>query len=176
MLVKKKEICRIFKELKLSITIEVNVKVVNFLDMTLDLNEGIYKPYMKPGNTPLYIHRKSNHPPSITKNIPSAINRRLSNISMNERVFNEAIPPYQEALDKGGYDFKLKFELSSTTKKGKKRNNRSRPVTWFNPPFSQNVSNNVGGKFLKLIDTCFPPYHPLAKIINRNTVKISYTV
>ena len=94
MLVKKKEICRIFKELKLSITIEVNVKVVNFLDMTLDLNEGIYKPYMKPGNTPLYIHRKSNHPPSITKNIPSAINRRLSNISMNERVFNEAIPPY----------------------------------------------------------------------------------
>ena len=66
----------------------------------------------------------------------------------------------------------MKFEPPSRTKKVKK--NRSREVTWFNPPFSQNVSTNVGGKFLKLIDICFPPFHPLAKIINRNTVKISY--
>ena len=107
---KKKEICRIFKELNLSITIEVNVKVVNFLDITLDLSKGIYKPYMKPGNTPLYINKGSNHPPLITKNIPAAINRRLNNISINEEVFKDAIPPYQEALDKGGYEFKLKFE------------------------------------------------------------------
>ena len=41
---KKKEICRIFKENNLSITIEANLKVVNFLDVTLDLN-------MKPNNT-----------------------------------------------------------------------------------------------------------------------------
>ena len=91
---------------------------------------------------------------------------------MNERVFKEAIPPFQEALDKGGYEFKLKFEPVKRSKKGK--NNRSRDITWFNPPFSQNVSTNVGARFLKLIDTCFPPFHPLAKIINRNTVKIFY--
>ena len=47
-------------------------------------------------------------------------------------------------------------------------------VTWFNPPFSQNVATNVGARFLKLINTCLPPYHPLAKIINKNTVKVSY--
>ena len=27
---------------------------------------------------------------------------------------------------------------------------------------------------LKLIDTCIPPVHPLSKIINRNTIKVSY--
>ena len=139
---KKKEICKIFKALNLSITIEVNAKVVNFLDITLDLNEGIYRPYMKPGNTPLYVHRKSNHPPIITKNIPAAINRRLSSISINERVFIEAIPPYQEALDKSGYDFKLKFE--PITRNKKRKNNRSREITWFNPPFSLNVNPSDG--------------------------------
>ena len=80
----------------------------------------------------------------------------------------KAIPSYQEAQDKSGYDFKLKFE--PITRNKKRKNNRSREITWFNPPFSQNVSTNVGAMFLKLIDTCFPPFHPLAKIINRNTV------
>ena len=32
----------------------------------------------------------------------------------------------------------------------------------------------MGARFFKLIKTCFPPSHPLAKIINKNTVKISY--
>ena len=140
----------------------MNVKVVNFLDLTLDISAGTYKPYMKPGNIPLYINRKSNHPPNIIKNIPPAINRRLSKISINEKVFKEAIPPYQKALEKGGYNFKLKFEPDS--KKKKKKKNRYREVTWFNPPYSQNVSTNVGGRFLKLIDTCFPLFTPWQKL------------
>ena len=99
----KKEICKIFKQMWLSITIEVNMRILNFLDITLDLNTGIYKPFIKPNDTPIYINKKSNHPPSILKNIPAAVNRRLSNISANEGVFKESIPPYQEALAKGGY-------------------------------------------------------------------------
>ena len=79
----KKEICNIFKKHKLSIEIVVNAKIVNFLDITLDLESGIHKPYMKPGNNPIYINQKSNHPPSIIKNIPAAVNRRLSEISSN---------------------------------------------------------------------------------------------
>ena len=127
---------------------------------------------MKPNDSPIYINKKSNHPPSIIKNIPAAVNRRLSSISTNEGVFKEAIPPYQEALTKGGYDHQLKYDPpQSTSNRGK---NRSRKITWFNPPFSSNVSTNIGAKFLKLVDTCFPPSHPLSKIINRNTVKVSY--
>ena len=32
----------------------------------------------------------------------------------------------------------------------------------------------MGARFLKLIEKCIPPSHPLAKILNRNTVKVSY--
>ena len=37
------------------------------------------------------------------------------------------------------------------------------------------VKTNIGKEFLKLIDECFPPGHPLQKILNRRTVKISYS-
>ena len=76
----KKEICQIFARKNLKITIEANKKVVNFLDVTLDLNTGKCKPYTKPLSTPLYVHGQSNHPPNIIRNIPEAINRRLSSI------------------------------------------------------------------------------------------------
>ena len=68
----------------------------------------------KPNDTPLYVHSKSNHPPNILKNIPLSVNKRLSNISANETVFEEAAQPYQEALDWGGYTHKLKFENPNT--------------------------------------------------------------
>jgi hypothetical protein len=43
----KKKICQIFDRNGLQVTIEANAKIVNFLDITLDLNTGIFKPYMK---------------------------------------------------------------------------------------------------------------------------------
>ena len=44
-----------------------NSKVVNFLDVTLDLNTGIFKNFMKENDTPVYVNVKSNHPPTILK-------------------------------------------------------------------------------------------------------------
>ena len=52
---------------------------------------------------------------------------------------------------------------------------RKRKIIWFNPPFSKNVSTNVGKYFLKLLDKHFPKRHPYQKIFNRNTVKVSYS-
>ena len=43
------------------------------------------------------------------KNIPEAIIKRLSEISSDEEAFNEAAPPYQEALRKSGYSHTQKF-------------------------------------------------------------------
>ena len=68
----KKELCKIFRDNDLKITVEGNKTKVNFLDVTLDLRSGKYWPYTKEGNIPLYVHRKSNHPPSILKNIPES--------------------------------------------------------------------------------------------------------
>ena len=70
----------------LQITTEANAKVVNFLDITFDLRTGTYKPYMKDNDSPLYVHSRSNHPPSVLRNIPIGVNRRLSKISANKDI------------------------------------------------------------------------------------------
>jgi len=52
---------------------------------------------------------------------------------------------------------------------------RHRNVTWYNPPFSKSVKTNIGKKFLSLISKCFPKSHKLRPIVNRNTIKVSYS-
>ena len=170
----KKEICQIFKNNGLSITIEANKKVVDYLDITLNLNTGTFKPFNKPNNTPLYVHSKSNHPPSIIKNIPISINKRLSNNSSNSDIFKDSTQQYTEALQKSGYRFNLTYTEEQTNNTKLKRQ-RTRNITWYNPPYSKNLKTKIGEKFLKLLDKCFPKDHILHKIINRSTVKISYS-
>ena len=170
----KKEICQIFARNNLKITIEANKKVVNFLDVTLNLTTGKFKPYTKPLSTPLYVHSQSNHPPNILRNIPEAINWRLSSISSDQEVFNEAAPPYQEALRKSGYTHKLEFKPPPQRPPTQNRKRR-RNVIWFNPPCNKNVKTNIGRAFLSLIDRSFPTGHRLRKIFNRNTLKLSYS-
>ena len=46
---------------------------VNFLDITLDLEKELFKPYRKPGDKPQYVNSMSNHPPSVLKKIPLGI-------------------------------------------------------------------------------------------------------
>jgi hypothetical protein len=170
----KKDLCAIFKGHDLRITIEANTQTVNFLDINLNLNTGRYSPFMKPNNTPLYVHSKSNHPPGIIKNIPASINRRLSTISSDLESFSKAVPPYQDALRKSGYDHQLEYSIPITTNNGKTPG-RARNITWFNPPFSKNVTTNIGKRFLQFIREEFPASNPLHKIFNPNTLKISYS-
>ena len=168
----KKEMCKIFKKHNLQITIEANKKVVDFLDITLDLRTGIYKPYKKPNNNIAYIHKQSNHPPSTIKNLPKGINKRLSINSNNAQTSKEAIPPYIEVLKKSGYNPNLQFD-TEPTKKCNENKTRKRKVTWFIPPFNINVATNVAKIFLSLIDKHFPKNNKLCKIFNRNTIKVS---
>ena len=177
----KKQICKTFSDNSLKITIEANKKVVDFLDVTLDLNKGAYKPFIKPNKTPLYVHRESNHPLSIIRNIPAAINKRLNETSSNKEDFDEAAPIYQQALNNSGYDFKLEFERAGKKtptreeKTPQEKKMRCRNITWFNPPCSNHVKTNVGRKFLNIVKECFKTDHPLKKIFNKNTLKLSYS-
>jgi hypothetical protein len=170
----KKDICAIFKEQDLNITIEANKKIVNFLDITLDLTKENFKPYMKPNSIPLYVNVESNHPPNILKNIPIGINKRLSEISSDEHVFNEATPIYQEALKKSGYNHDLKY-MPNENENNKKKRRRSRNIIWFNPPYDMQTKTKIGKTFLHILDSSFPKGHKLRKIFNRNTVKLSYS-
>ena len=65
----KKELQVLFKEIGLDLIIESNETTVDYLDITLDWLNGTYKPYQKPENTLQHIHKESNHPPNIIKQI-----------------------------------------------------------------------------------------------------------
>ena len=73
----KKYIQKIFKKKVLDVIIEGSTKIVNYLDVTCNLNDGKYKPYKKPNDETKYIHVDSEHPPSIIKQIPRSIATRL---------------------------------------------------------------------------------------------------
>ena len=86
----RKNIIKIFKDVGFSIDIETNSKVVDFLDITFNLNNGIYKPYKKANDTLLYINKSSNSPPQIINQFPRIISDyiRLFRNSSNKEVFN----------------------------------------------------------------------------------------
>ena len=65
------------------------------------------------------------------------------------------------------------FPTRMTNPDGKK--NKQHNIIWFNPPFSKNVSTNIGCTFLKLVDEHFSKKSTLNRIFNRNTLKVSYS-
>ena len=83
----RKEIIKLFKKCKLSVTTKTNLKIVQFLHIELDLKNNTYRPCKKPSDNLMYINVNSNHPPSIITQIPSSIEGRLSNLSLGKEVF-----------------------------------------------------------------------------------------
>ena len=96
-----------FKTAGLNITIQAGLRIVNFLDVQFNLNNGTYQPYRKPDNTPVYINKKSNHPPVVLKQLQKSIAKRISDISSDENIFCNSTPIYSEALKKSGFNDKL---------------------------------------------------------------------
>ena len=94
-------------------------------------------------------------------------------ISSNQESFDKAAPAYQHALENRGYNHQLRFEEKSTDQTRSEKKTRRRNITSYNPPFSKNVSTNVGKKFLNIVKQSFPNGHPLRKIFNKNTLKVS---
>jgi hypothetical protein len=135
----RKGIIKIFKDNGFAITIDMKLTQVNFLDVTMNMKSGKHHPYRKPNDKPLYINRKSNHPPNIIKQIPTIIQNRLSELSSGPEEFENAKQDYCEALTQSGFDGNMKF-----AKPQKKKRKRKRDVIWFNPPYNEAVENNIG--------------------------------
>ena len=106
--------------------------------------------------------------------LKGGFNKRLSTNYKNAQIFNEACPPYTEALKKNGYNTNLQFDRMCTDKSNEKNKTRKRKITCFNPPFNINVATHVAKTFLTLIDKHFPKNKRLSKLFNRNTTKVSY--
>ena len=150
---KRKSIIKIFKECGLSITCEVNKKIVDFLDVRFNLNEQTYEPYRKPNNEPVYINIQSNHPPNIIADIPKAISKRLTNISCNKNVSDRNVDIYQAALKNSSIDGKITYDdqieegNNVNIVEANQARKRKRAIIWYNLPYSMNVRINIGKRF-----------------------------
>ena len=167
-----KRFAKCFKKHGLNITIQTNQKIVDYLDVTFDLNNGSFRPYRKPNNEPIYINVQSNQPPSIIRQTPISINQRITDLSCNAEEFYKASKTYNKALKESGFSEQLVYKPREAQQKSRK--NRTRNIIWFNPPYSANVQTNVGRSVLEFVDKHFPPDNPLHKFFNRNFIKISY--
>ena len=76
---------------------------MNFLEVTLNLENSSYCPNLKDKNKIIYVNIESNHHLPIIKQLPKSIELRSSQLSSNEDIFKNSIKPYKEVLTKVGY-------------------------------------------------------------------------
>ena len=166
----RKDVVKLFQEMGLAVTTEINMRSTDFLDVTLNLEDGSHRPYRKDNKIPVYIDSRSNHPPIVKKNLPKMIGKRISDLSSSKEIFDSEKSIYQEALKNAGFKEKIECEKS---KKGRRRR---RSVLWYNPPWSDTVKTNIGESFLRLVDKHFKGDGFLGYHFNRQKVKISYSM
>ena len=111
----------------------------------------------------------------IDKYFNNKIAKGLNTISSSKDEFDAAKDEYQKALEDAGYTATLTYEPVPSVVQPKRK--RRRRIIWFNPPYSKNVSTNIGKEFFKLLvlDLHFPKQHPFHRLFNDNTVKLSYS-
>ena len=112
---------------------------MDYLDVTLNLLNGLYKPFQGEIN---YIHKELNHTQSITKQWPFSVELRLSKLSSDKNVFIQAFPVYQKVLKQAGYNHKLSYNNS-----GKYSSNKNNNKDNFSSNNKKN-NNNYNNKFM----------------------------
>ena len=167
----RQKIHEMFDDHKLGITVETNLKVVNYLDVTMSLEDGTYKPYRKDNNAvPVYIHKDSNHAPSVKRGLCQMISNRISDLSSSEEIFKSVAPIYNQALKNSGFTEEIKF-----SKDRQRRRTRKRKIIFFNPPRHDSIKTSVGAQFIRLVERHFPEGSELSKYFNTQNLKVSYS-
>ena len=116
----KKHFQNIFRKNDLNIIVKCNLKMVG---VTLNPLDGSYKPFHEPNSEISHIHRESNHPPSIIKQLPLPVESLLSKFLSDENVFIQAAFVYQEALKRAGYNHKLSYDKRNKYNRNSNNNN-----------------------------------------------------
>ena len=70
--------------------------------MTLNLNDGSYKPFRKPDDIIQYINKESNYAPNRIKHLSTFINKWLSSYSAAENIFQKSAIHYEDTVNKTG--------------------------------------------------------------------------
>ena len=133
----------------------------------------IYKPFNKPNKNPLYINASSNPPPSVLKQVPKSVSRRITANSCYEDIFRKSTLFYESILQDCGFNENIKYCRESVS--SRRRKNRSKNIIWCNPAFRKNVKTNFGKHFFKLLKKHFGKNYKYHKIFNKNNAKVSYS-
>ena len=96
-----KKIYKMFKQHGLNITVVCNLRIKEFLDVTFDLQTGMYYPCRKA------------YPKSIIKLIPAMISKRISIISSDKGCFDKSALDYNNGLKNSM--FQQKYQIDTTT-------------------------------------------------------------
>ena len=115
-----------FKDFGLEISAESNLKIVNYLDVTLNLNDGSFRPCDKSDDIIQYINKEFNHPPNLIKHLPASIEKRLSNNSFDEKIFQESAIYYEDTLNKAGYLDKVVYHAPGASN----QENKNKDFQW----------------------------------------------
>ena len=167
----RQQITELFNGHKLGITTETNLKVVNYLDVTMSLSDGTYKPIRKSNNKiPVYIHKDSNHAPSVKRGLTRMISNRISDLSSNEEIFNSVAPIYNQALKNSGFNEEIEF-----SKDRPRRRTRNRKIIFFNPPRHDSIRTCIGAQFIRLVEHHFPEGSEISRYFNTQNLKVSYS-
>ena len=129
---------------KITMEIDANMKITNYLYVNLNLKTDGFISYKKPNSETNCIHRQKNHSPSYIKNVPKA--------SIPEYLETQNAPKYSTSIFTH-----MQHNSQSTFKESARKTNqkdsvykRRRKTTWFNPPFNINVATNVTIAFLSI--------------------------
>ena len=91
------------RQKSLQIIIKCSLKILDYLDVTLSLDDATYRPSHKPNEETTYIHVESDHPPQIIKKIPRSIEKR-PRLSSTKEIFENSKGCYKQRLRQCGYN------------------------------------------------------------------------
>ena len=101
-----------------------------------------------------------NHPTNIIQNLPESFSRVINKLSADKSVFDNSIDLCNNILSSSG--FKGQIKINPDFNKNISRNkDRKGKIISFNPPYSSNVSTNIGKPFLNILDLHFLKSHKL---------------
>ena len=84
------------------------------------------------------------------------IEKRITDLSSNETLFNEEKGLYNTASKTAGYKYNIKYKKQEQNTTNRASKIWIRKIFWFNPPFNVAVKTNIAKESLKLIDKHFP--------------------
>ena len=116
----RKRLYKLFDEFGFRLHIRTDLKITDYLDVTLNLYSGTVSPFRKRNQDLRYMNRGSNHPTQVFKHVPKGIEHGLSNNSSDKEIFERSKREYEEALKNDGCRINLEYRdrEDSNTQKG----------------------------------------------------------